>query len=697
MHEASVVLDLPRKYRPQSLPDVCGQTTVVKTIKKWIKDKQIPQIIALFGQSGCGKALPLSAPVLTPTGYVKMSDLKEGDLVIGSDGWPTKITGVFPQGKLDIYEVKLDDNTSVESSFDHLWTVYSCESLNETEAIYMPRTLTTEDIQNELITNYSNEHLILPLVQSVEHVAPVTDDVAQLNKNCWYPQDIDPYLLGALIGGGQFDDFRNVQISCTDRSCVDDITRNLMPDSYQIDLSRVIPIIRITDLQYAVKIMEIVSKTRLMESRCAFGALMFFHPWIPFLSTSTRVLLLRGIIDSGGTKDKTTGVITYTAFTNGVVESVAALVRSLGGIASVKTVLDKFMVTIAFPMSNSIFPDFGFDPRHTHRKICGIRNTGRKELCQCIKVEAENGLFVIDNYTLTHNTTIARILTNELGVDTKDHMSYQELNVADDTGIETARDLNTALLRPSIHGKNRNKVFFLDEVASMSKPAQNALLKPLEEIKPNQYVIFSTTNPEKLIAPLKNRATVLQLKPLTAAELSPLLERVLKAEEKELDDSVKKILLESSIGSPRQMLSLLQRVLTAVKPENQLAMLAELNGVFGEGLDSGLPQAALDLAFQLTYKEKLNVQGILTLLTQALESSDPEPIRLLFLSYMRGAIVKWTNPANDKATNLSKLPILAQMMRCFGTPYYNPGSNALIYADVIQALLILQNGLNKSS
>jgi hypothetical protein len=144
------------------------------------------------------------------------------------------------------------------------------------------------------------------------------------------------------------------------------------------------------------------------------------------------------------------------------------------------------------------------------------------------------------------------------------------------------------------------------------------------------------------------------------------------------------------------MLSLLQRLLTAVKPENQLAMLAELNGVFGEGLDSGLPQAALDLAFQLTYKEKLNVQGILTLLTQALESADPEPVRLLILSYMRGAIVKWTNPANDKATNLSKLPILAQMMRCFGTPYYNPGSNALIYADVIQALLILQNGLNKS-
>jgi DNA polymerase III gamma/tau subunit len=221
---------------------------------------------------------------------------------------------------------------------------------------------------------------------------------------------------------------------------------------------------------------------------------------------------------------------------------------------------------------------------------------------------------------------------------------------------------------------------------SMSKSAQNALLKPLEEIRPHQYVFFSTTNPEKIIAPLKNRALVLQFTPLTAKHVEPLLDRVLVGESRQIEDNVRKALISSSCGSPRQMLSTLERILTANKTENQMAMLAEMAGIFDEN-EAGMSQAIRDLAFQIAYKDAPNPQGLITLLTQALEESNPESIRMAILAIIRGAICK--------GNNLGKLWMWGQLIKCFGTPYYGPDAKTVIYADVIQAVGILMQNYKK--
>src|SRR5690349_1200615 len=49
-----------------------------------------------------GRAHPIATPVLTPDGFRPIGDLTVGDLVIGSNGEPTPVIGVYPQGEKDI-------------------------------------------------------------------------------------------------------------------------------------------------------------------------------------------------------------------------------------------------------------------------------------------------------------------------------------------------------------------------------------------------------------------------------------------------------------------------------------------------------------------------------------------------------------------------------------------------------------------
>ncbi|MET8865316.1 PhoH family protein [Nonomuraea sp. NPDC004580] len=70
-----------------------------------------------------GRAQPVDSQVLTPDGWRAIGELEVGDLVVGSDGEPTPVLGVYPQGEKTIYRLSSDDGASVLASEDHLWTV----------------------------------------------------------------------------------------------------------------------------------------------------------------------------------------------------------------------------------------------------------------------------------------------------------------------------------------------------------------------------------------------------------------------------------------------------------------------------------------------------------------------------------------------------------------------------------------------
>ena len=81
------------------------------------------ELTVIAGKTSYGKQQRVDEIIPTPLGDKRFGDLKVGDYVFGSDGKPTSITGVFPQGKLSIYRVNFSDGSYLDTGENHLWTL----------------------------------------------------------------------------------------------------------------------------------------------------------------------------------------------------------------------------------------------------------------------------------------------------------------------------------------------------------------------------------------------------------------------------------------------------------------------------------------------------------------------------------------------------------------------------------------------
>ena len=115
-------------------------------------------------------------------------------------------------------------------------------------------------------------------------------------------------------------------------------------------------------------------------------------------------------------------------------------------------------------------------------------------------------------------TTIARILANHIVKAKKD---LKEINAADNRGIDDVR-LWVESTRFSPLGSG-GKVYIIDELHQMTGAAQAALLKVIEEPPPNIYFFLCTTEPNKLIGPIRSRCTILELRLFSLQDTYSLL------------------------------------------------------------------------------------------------------------------------------------------------------------------------------
>jgi hypothetical protein len=95
--------------------------------------------------AGGGKATHVDSLILTPSGWVRMGDLKEGDFVSTPDGGCAPVTGIYPQGVIELYRVILSDGRCAECSLDHLWSI-------TTDSMTEPFITTTGDIIENHLT-----------------------------------------------------------------------------------------------------------------------------------------------------------------------------------------------------------------------------------------------------------------------------------------------------------------------------------------------------------------------------------------------------------------------------------------------------------------------------------------------------------------------------------------------------------------
>ncbi|TGA92731.1 PhoH family protein [Streptomyces sp. MZ04] len=363
-----------------------------------------------------GRAMPTFTNVLTPSGWRPIGGLEVGDLVIGSNGEPTPVLGVYPQGEKDIYRLSAQDGSWTLCCGEHLWTVRTASDRRRNKPW---RVLETQDMIGNLRAAHARRYE-LPLL-----TAPV----------CFPEREvpIDPYALGLLLGDG----------------CIS--AKNQTPSFTTADpelilgLEAALPGIKVrsrggydylinraptpSDGTGSVLTHPLKQALRSLDLLGTRSCSKFVPDDYLYNSAAVRLAVLQGLLDTDGgpvTQSDRTCRVQYTTTSILLRDDVIALVQSLGGVAYTKrryaegrpqgTALgkhkrDAHIIEIRLPE--------GIEPFRLARKrdkyhaaggggrpmrfIDSIEPAGREEAV-CIQVAAEDSLYVTQDYLLTHNT-----------------------------------------------------------------------------------------------------------------------------------------------------------------------------------------------------------------------------------------------------------------------------------------------------
>jgi hypothetical protein len=156
----------------------------------------------LADDMGLGKGVIINTLAITPTGTKRFGDLKVGDRIIGSNGKPCNIIGVYPQGTKDIYKITFNDGYSITTDGSHLWTV---SPNNSGENTYV--TISTEQMLDENFvleqkeTGYKFKTFYKEKNGDSKWQIPIVKPIEFENE---YELPIEPYSFGLASGNNDF-------------------------------------------------------------------------------------------------------------------------------------------------------------------------------------------------------------------------------------------------------------------------------------------------------------------------------------------------------------------------------------------------------------------------------------------------------------------------------------------------------------
>jgi DNA polymerase III subunit gamma/tau len=142
-----------------------------------------------------------------------------------------------------------------------------------------------------------------------------------------------------------------------------------------------------------------------------------------------------------------------------------------------------------------------------------------------------------------------------LSVERGTSYDVHELDAASNNGVDSIRDL---VEKASLGTPGRHKVYILDEVHMLSKAAEAALLKTLEEPPPHVVFVLATTDPQKMSDTIRSRTQHLQFHLLPSDTLAEHVQWVAQDAGLELSQAALDAALTQGGGSARDTLSALE-------------------------------------------------------------------------------------------------------------------------------------------
>ena len=162
-------------------------------------------------------------------------------------------------------------------------------------------------------------------------------------------------------------------------------------------------------------------------------------------------------------------------------------------------------------------------------------------------------------------TTCARIYAREINKEFIRLKNYDyafnifELDAASNRKIDDIRDLLEKVKVPPQLGKY--KVYIIDEVHMLTKEAENAFLKTLEEPPPHIVFILATTEKNKILPTILSRCQIYDFNKISDSDSKQYLEEIIKSEGYNYEPKAVSIIAKKAFGSLRDSLTILDRVI----------------------------------------------------------------------------------------------------------------------------------------
>jgi phosphate starvation-inducible protein PhoH and related proteins len=362
-----------------------------------------------------GRAQPLASRVLTPTGWREIGSLGVGDDVIGSDGRPTTVLGVYPQGKKEVFQVTVTDGASTLCCAEHLWAVSTPADRRRGKG---NRVLETRAMMGQLQSAHQHRYELPLLSEPVQFPAR---DVP-----------LDPYALGLLLGDGCLTGKTTPTFSSADQEMVATLEASL--DNIELVYkSGVDYVLRHTQGGRGGVIVAnpVTEKLRALGLCGTRSHTKFVPPAYLYNSPAVRLAVLQGLLDTDGgpvTQKGRSCRVQFSTSSPQLRDDVIFLVRSLGGVTYGRTrrqedkkpgcargravfhrsdsyVLDirlpKGMAPFRLARKAELYSQYGGG--RPMRFLKAITPAGAEET-MCIRVAAPDQLYVTEDFILTHNT-----------------------------------------------------------------------------------------------------------------------------------------------------------------------------------------------------------------------------------------------------------------------------------------------------
>jgi len=157
----------------------------------------------------------------------------------------------------------------------------------------------------------------------------------------------------------------------------------------------------------------------------------------------------------------------------------------------------------------------------------------------------------------TGKTSLALVIAGQLFQD-QWRSNFLELNASDERGIDVIRNKVKNFARTKAIGQVPFKIIYLDECDALTKEAQQALRRTMENYTQNTRFILSCNYSSKIIDPIQSRCAVFRFKPIPKEDLKIIIDTIAKQEDLTVDEKAKQVLIDISEGDCRRLENILQ-------------------------------------------------------------------------------------------------------------------------------------------